>query len=152
MSGKKFFSMRVVTMFRDQTTQWGQKWPKAASLSFDSSHTRDSVLQQCSTVNILLRAQTNKWITWGREKWCKWSFLQIQVQSLRTWQSLLQKLTLSSLLHIFKLLFMFNHSTSTHWGIKGSIKLFKVSEIRTLLDSGGDLNSLTRAKAVKLQA
>ena len=39
---KKFFSMRVVIIFSDQTTQWKQKWPKAAPLSSDNSHTRDS--------------------------------------------------------------------------------------------------------------
>ena len=145
MSGKNFFPVRVVTMFSDQTTQWRQKWPKAASLSSDNPHTHDSV-------NILLRAQTNKWIARGRGKWCKWSFLQIQVQKFNNLTKLTLKLILSSLLRIFKLLIIFNHSTSTHWGIKGSVNLFKVSAIRTLLDSGGDLNSLTRAKAVKLQA
>lgn len=36
------------------------KMTQSCTLNFGNSHTHDSVLQQCSTVNILLRAQTNK--------------------------------------------------------------------------------------------
>lgn len=47
-------------------------------------------------------------------------FLQIHVQSLTTWRSLFQDPALSSLLHLSKLCFTFNHSACSYQRIKRS--------------------------------